>query len=60
MSKVEEKIQSLHLELPQAFKFPTANRTGCVQVGNLQQRGAQRTRHERMDRRHPERHRRRS
>ena len=35
MSKVEEKIQSLHLELPQAFKFPTANRTGCVQVGNL-------------------------
>ena len=35
MGQVEERIAALGLAVPEAFKFPNANRTGCVQVGNL-------------------------
>ena len=35
MARVEDRIRALGLELPQAFGFPSANRTGCVETGNL-------------------------
>ena len=35
MGQVEDKIAALGLAVPEAFKFPNANRTGCVRVGNL-------------------------
>ena len=35
MGRVEGRIRALGLELPQAFGFPSANRTGCVAVGEL-------------------------
>lgn len=35
MSVIEEKLAKLGLTLPPPFQFPSPNRTGCVQVGNL-------------------------
>ena len=32
---VEARLIELDIELPPAFVYPSANRTGCVQVGNL-------------------------
>jgi enamine deaminase RidA (YjgF/YER057c/UK114 family) len=33
--KIEEKLKGLGLTLPPPFQYPSPNRTGCVQVGNL-------------------------
>ena len=35
MGRVVDRIRALGLELPQVFSFPSANRTGCVAVGEL-------------------------
>ena len=35
MGQVEDRIVALGLAVPEAFKFPNANRTGCVRVGDL-------------------------
>ena len=35
MSEIEKRIQALGFTLPEPFKFPSANRTGCVQVGSV-------------------------
>lgn len=35
MGQIEDKIATLGLAVPEAFKFPNANRTGCVRVGEL-------------------------
>jgi enamine deaminase RidA (YjgF/YER057c/UK114 family) len=35
MSTRENKLQDMGHTLPQAFEYPSPNRTGCVQVGNL-------------------------
>ena len=32
---IEEKLAKLGLTLPSPFQYPSPNRTGCVQVGNL-------------------------
>ena len=32
---IEEKLAKLGLTLPPPFQYPSPNRTGCVQVGNL-------------------------
>ncbi len=32
---IEEKLAALNLALPEPFKYPSPNRTGCVVVGNL-------------------------
>ena len=33
--KIEENLAKLGLTLPPPFQYPSPNRTGCVQVGNL-------------------------
>jgi enamine deaminase RidA (YjgF/YER057c/UK114 family) len=35
MSKIEKKLAEMGYHLPQPFKFPNPNRTGCVQVGSI-------------------------
>jgi enamine deaminase RidA (YjgF/YER057c/UK114 family) len=35
MSKLEEKLASMGYALPAPFKYPSPNRQGCVQVGNI-------------------------
>jgi enamine deaminase RidA (YjgF/YER057c/UK114 family) len=35
MSKCEKKLGDLGHALPPAFQYPSTNRTGCVEVGNL-------------------------
>ena len=35
MSEIEQRIKSMGFELPAPFKFPSANRTGCVLVGSI-------------------------
>ena len=35
MSKIEKKLAEIGYHLPQPFKFPNPNRTGCVQVGSI-------------------------
>lgn len=35
MSTREQKLRDLGHTLPPPFQYPSANRTGCVQVGNL-------------------------
>ncbi len=35
MGQIEEKLHKMGLSLPPAFKYPSPNRTGCVQVGNM-------------------------
>jgi enamine deaminase RidA (YjgF/YER057c/UK114 family) len=35
MSKLEARLKHMGFELPAPFKFPKANRTGCVRVGNI-------------------------
>ena len=35
MSKIETKLKEMGYILPAPFKFPKANRTGCVVVGNI-------------------------
>ncbi len=35
MSKIEARLKEMGYSLPQPFKFPKDNRTGCVQVGNI-------------------------
>ncbi len=32
---IEQRMKDMGLELPPAFVYPSANRVGCVQVGNL-------------------------
>ena len=33
--KIEEKLTRLGVTLPPPFQYPSPNRTGCVQVGNI-------------------------
>ena len=33
--KIRERLEKLGLSLPEAFVYPSANRTGCVITGNL-------------------------
>lgn len=33
--RIRERLENLGLELPPAFVYPSANRTGCVITGNL-------------------------
>ena len=33
--KIEEKLSKLGVTLPPPFQYPSPNRTGCVQVGNI-------------------------
>ena len=35
MATIEQKLQDMGHALPQPFQYPSANRTGCVQVGDL-------------------------
>jgi enamine deaminase RidA (YjgF/YER057c/UK114 family) len=35
MSKIETRLKEMGFTLPAPFKFPKANRTGCVVVGNI-------------------------
>src|SRR5262249_61149336 len=35
MPAIEDKIKSMGFTLPEPFKFPNPNRTGCVVVGSL-------------------------
>jgi enamine deaminase RidA (YjgF/YER057c/UK114 family) len=35
MSKIEERIRAMGYALPEPFRFPNPNRTGCVQVGAI-------------------------
>jgi enamine deaminase RidA (YjgF/YER057c/UK114 family) len=35
MSMIEDKIKSMGYSLPEPFKFPNPNRTGCVVVGSI-------------------------
>ena len=35
MGVIEDKLAKLGLALPAPFRFPSPNRTGCVQVGDL-------------------------
>jgi hypothetical protein len=35
MGRIESKLRELGYELPQPFRFPSANRTGCVLVGTI-------------------------
>jgi enamine deaminase RidA (YjgF/YER057c/UK114 family) len=35
MSKLEARLKEIGYTLPAPFKFPKANRTGCVQVGSI-------------------------
>jgi len=35
MPMIEDKIKSMGFTLPEPFKFPNPNRTGCVVVGSL-------------------------
>lgn len=35
MSKLEARLKDMGYTLPPPFKYPKANRTGCVQVGNI-------------------------
>jgi len=35
MGVIEDRLTTLGLTLPPPFRFPSPNRTGCVQVGNL-------------------------
>lgn len=35
MSEIEQRIEAMGFELPAPFKFPSANRTGCVLVGSI-------------------------
>ena len=35
MGKIEAKLEAMGHRLPQAFAFPSANRRGAVQVGNI-------------------------
>ena len=35
MSEIEQRIKAMGFELPAPFKFPSANRTGCVLVGSI-------------------------
>jgi len=35
MSKIEDTLTAMGLALPPAFVYPSANRTGCVQVGEM-------------------------
>jgi enamine deaminase RidA (YjgF/YER057c/UK114 family) len=35
MGTIEDKLKSMGLTLPAARKFPSANRQGCVRVGNV-------------------------
>lgn len=35
MSKLETRLKEMGFTLPEPFRFPKANRTGCVQVGNI-------------------------
>ena len=34
-SKIEQRLAEMGLALPKPFRYPSANRTGCVQVGRL-------------------------
>ena len=33
--RIEAKLAEMGLELPEPFDYPSANRTGCVETGNL-------------------------
>ncbi|MBL8381717.1 MAG: RidA family protein [Burkholderiales bacterium] len=35
MSEIEKRIRAMGFELPAPFRFPSPNRTGCVQVGAI-------------------------
>jgi len=35
MGAIEDKIKAMGFTLPEAFKFPKPNRTGCVVVGSI-------------------------
>ncbi len=35
MAGIEEKLAAMGHRLPQAFVYPSSNRTGCVRTGNL-------------------------
>ena len=35
MSAIEDKVKAMGLFLPEPFKFPKPNRTGCVVVGSI-------------------------
>ena len=35
MSKIEDKLRAMGLDLPVPFVFPNPNRTGCIVVGNI-------------------------
>ena len=35
MDEVEKRLAEMGFKLPPAFKYPSPNRTGCVQTGNL-------------------------
>ena len=35
MSAIEDKVKTMGLFLPEPFKFPKPNRTGCVVVGSI-------------------------
>ena len=35
MGKLEEKLAEMGYTLPEPFKYPSPNRRGCVQVGNI-------------------------
>ncbi len=35
MSVIEDKIKAMGYTLPEPFKFPKPNRTGCVVVGSI-------------------------
>src|SRR5215468_3726298 len=35
MSAIEDKIKAMGYSLPEPFKFPKPNRTGCVVVGSI-------------------------
>lgn len=35
MSQIEQRVRAMGFELPAPFRFPSPNRTGCVQVGAI-------------------------
>ena len=35
MSVIEDKVKAMGYALPEPFKFPKPNRTGCVVVGSI-------------------------
>ena len=35
MGQIEDRLTKMGLSLPPAFKYPSPNRTGCVQAGNM-------------------------